>query len=337
MLRNKILKILIVIALIIIGVGAGYFWGFKNEQSALNKKLNVIRPLREDNAGYNFIDPLLAYVIPSADQESGMLSLKNKITDFINNRKKNNTLSDASVFFYDLNKGRWIGSNETEKYNPASMFKVVVMVGYLKAAEQKASILDNYLKYTKDVDDFVKQDQFNALPELKVGESYKVSDLINKMIIDSDNGSYALLLKNLDQTGLESIFNSLNIENPSLTDDFTISPRTYSLFLRILYSATYLDSADSEKALSILSKTTFVDGLVSGLPKGTIVAHKFGNYNVLANGVVQSIELHDCGIVYYPKNPYLLCVMTKGSNLDGLKSTIKNISSLVYQNYSSLK
>src|SRR5271157_3318558 len=102
---NNIAKVLIGIVLIAVGVGAGYFWGFKNEQAVLNKKLNAIHPLRNSNAAYKFIDPLLAYIIPSADQEAGMVLLKNKINDFINSNKKNNNLSDASVFFYDLNRG----------------------------------------------------------------------------------------------------------------------------------------------------------------------------------------------------------------------------------------
>jgi len=28
------------------------------------------------------------------------------------------------------------------------------------------------------------------------------------------------------------------------------------------------------------------------------------------------VQLHDCGIVYYPETPYLLCVMTKGWNFE---------------------
>jgi beta-lactamase class A len=335
--RKYILIAILLLFFLAIGLGVGYFWGFNTEQAVLNRKLNVIRPLRENNSGYSFIDPLLAYIIPSADQETGMISIKNKISDSINSDKKNNNLTDASVFFYDLNKGRWIGVNETEKYNPASMLKVVIMVVYLKESEQSASVLGSYLVYTKQIDDIAKQDPFNTLPELKVGESYKVSDLINKMIIDSDNGSETLLLNSISQMSLDSIYNALNMENPDVVDGFTISPRTYSLFLRILYSATYLNSVDSEKALNILSKTTFVDGLVAGVPKNTVVAHKFGEHIIQQDDQAQQIELHDCGIIYYPKNPYLLCVMTKGNNLDNLKNTIKSISSLVYQNYSSLK
>ena len=42
-------------------------------------------------------------------------------------------------------------------------------------------------------------------------------------------------------------------------------------------------------------------------------------------------QLHDCGIVYYPKHPYLLCVMTRGDSFEYLDDTIRDISHLVYQ------
>ena len=332
-----ILLIISILFILFVGVAAGYFWGFKIEQTVLDKKLNVIRPLRDGNNTYKFVDPLLAYIIPSADQQKNMVALKNKISDFISVDKKSGNLTDASVFFYDLNKSRWIGVNETEKYNPASMLKVIIMVAYFKEAETSPGVLNSYLLYSKDIDGFIKQEQYDTAPELKVGQSYQVSDLINKMIIDSDNGSETLLLSGITQTNLDSIYNALNIENPEGNNNFTISPRTYSLFLRILYSATYLNVADSEKALSILSETTFNDGLVAGVPKGTIVAHKFGEHIVAQNGQAPQIELHDCGIIYYPKNPYLLCIMTKGSGLNNLEEAIKNISGIVYKSYPNLK
>ena len=266
-----------------------------------------------------------------------MVSLKNKINNIITGNEKTSGLSDASVFLYDLNRGRWIGVNQNDKYNPASMLKVVIMTAYLKESEENPDILNGYLTYTKTIDNIIKQNVFNTPPELKIGQSYQVSDLINKMIIDSDNGSESLLLSGVGQNNLYAIYNALNIENPSGNNDFTISPRAYSLFLRVLYSATYLNAADSEKALDILSKTTFNDGLVAGISDNIVISHKFGEYIVAQNNQPQQIELHDCGIIYYPKNPYLLCVMTKGNNLDNLKSTIKNISSLVYNNYSDLK
>lgn len=42
-------------------------------------------------------------------------------------------------------------------------------------------------------------------------------------------------------------------------------------------------------------------------------------------------ELHDCGIIYYPERPYLLCVMTEGNDLNELAGVIQNISKTVYE------
>lgn len=54
------------------------------------------------------------------------------------------------------------------------------------------------------------------------------------------------------------------------------------------------------------------------------------------NGAVNSRELHDCGIIYHPYRPYLLCVMTSGKDFQGLKDTIQAISTLTYQEVNAL-
>jgi hypothetical protein len=329
-------KIIIALALIAVGFWVGYVIGAKYEHEILVQDLNIIHPLRDHNASYQFISPLLAYVIPSADQESSLIALKNTITNVISNEKKNTTLTDASMFFYDLNRGRWIGVNERQKYNPASILKVVIMISYFKEAETNANILQKKLTYTADIDNLIKEEASYTLSNLEVGKSYTVEFLIERMIMNSDNGAEILLLHNIDKNSLDAIYNALNIDNPdTAVGDFTISPRAYSLFFRIIYSSTYLNNELSEKALGILSKTTFKDGIVAGLPEDIIVAHKFGEY--VESGSSPVIELHDCGIVYYQANPYFLCVMTKGKNLQELSSVIKNISSLVYQNYINYK
>ena len=116
------------------------------------------------------------------------------------------------------------------------------------------------------------------------------------------------------------------------TDD-AMSPKTMSSFFRILYNASYLNSVFSDMALKLLAKTSFVDGLVAGVPSDVFVAHKFGERTIHINetGEVVLRELHDCGIVYYPQKPYILCVMTQGMDFAKLKSAISQISSLTYQ------
>jgi len=104
----------------------------------------------------------------------------------------------------------------------------------------------------------------------------------------------------------------------------------YAAFFEILYNATYLNKEMSEKALAILTKSTFNYGLVGGVPIGVEVAHKFGE-----RIFEEYKQLHDCGIIYKENNPYLLCIMTRGDMMEGdnfndLAMVIKKISEQVY-------
>jgi beta-lactamase class A len=175
--------------------------------------------------------------------------------------------------------------------------------------------------------------QFSAPSVLVVGKSYNVSYLIDQMIDNSDNGAMNILIDNMGYPYLSQIYSSLGFKGPTSTEtDYKISASDYSLFFRVLYNATYLNDAMSEKALSILSKSTFDSGITALLPEGTIVAHKFGEhvYDDSNPNTPDALELHDCGIVYAPNNPYFLCIMTHGSSLNTLQNRIQGISSLVY-------
>ena len=66
------------------------------------------------------------------------------------------------------------------------------------------------------------------------------------------------------------------------------------------------------------------------MPSNIKISHKFGEVVFTNDDSSKSTELHDCGIVYYPKHPYFLCIMTHGDNFDKLESTIKDISGAVY-------
>jgi beta-lactamase class A len=204
------------------------------------------------------------------------------------------------------------------------------MVAYLKQSEKDPSILTKEFVYQPDLKAGLEKIPFDDPSNLVVGGTYSVDELIKKMIIDSDNGAKNLLLSNLDTKYLLQIYSELNLKTPDLENSYQISPKAYSLFIRILYNATYLSAANSEKALSILSKATFKDGLVAGVPAGTVVAHKYGEYADTTNYNINFVELHDCGIVYTPQNPYLLCVMTRGKDIKNLQNEIGAISKIVY-------
>ena len=84
-------------------------------------------------------------------------------------------------------------------------------------------------------------------------------------------------------------------------------------------------------ALKLLSKTTYKEGIVKGVPDNFATSHKYGIFIKDEQTSESEKELHDCGIVYYPEHPYLLCVMTKGTDLSLLQTTIADISEKTYK------
>ena len=141
-----------------------------------------------------------------------------------------------------------------------------------------------------------------------------------------------LLRAQFDKTLFDQLYTDLQISPPNdaVSDDF-MTVKTYASFFRILYNASYLSPAMSEKALSLLSQITFDKGIVAGVPNNIPVAHKFGERIYTDN---QEHQLHDCGIVYHLTDPYLLCVMTRGTDFNVLTSVIKDLSKQVWDEMS---
>jgi beta-lactamase class A len=286
--------------------------------------------VREDSSAFQFINPLIFSKTSKSFYADEYKNLNSSLTSYIDTATRAGTAKNISVYFRDLNSGSWMGVNEDDTYNPASMLKVVVMAATLKLALQDPGILSQALPYQGPMD----QDQyFKPNDNLSVGPQ-SVQTLIDTMIVDSDNGAVAALLGNkeiqLAVQDTSQTFSLPSLESPTTTPDY-MSPRSYSVAFRTLYDSTYLTWSLSNQALQLLTQTTFTQGLVAGVPTGTVVAHKFGEYGeLLPNGTTQDLELHDCGIVYYPGYPYFICVMTRGKDYPDLETVIQNISKLVY-------
>ncbi len=322
---------------LLVGGFCGYFIGKFQQAKKANAELGQISPIRENNSQYKFIHPLLGYNTPESTDLSEIKSLESQVQNFINTQIAEHKINRASVYYKNLNNGHWMAINEDQKYTPASLFKVPLLIAYLKTAEQRPEILKNPLTKTDSLD----QDDGESIrpaQSIKLKQPYTVEELLEFMIKYSDNNATQLLFDAADKNFFKEIFSDLRISLPSsdAEEDF-ITVKDYAFFFRILYNATYLNREESEKALNLLSQTTYKDGLVAGVPANMTVAHKFGEYSLINNGKVEKRQLHDCGIIYALDNPYKLCVMTEGQNFEDLKATIAQISKLVYGNTPNLK
>ena len=287
--------------------------------------------LREESTNYRFIDPLLA--CNSGEATTGRYKeLDDSLRKVVVADIKSSKASNVSIYFQEYPSGRWVGIDENHQYDPASLLKIVLMISYFKDEELHPGSLQKSYVFTPELQQMNNNIPFDSTTSLTVGKEYSAEELIRAMIIDSDNGAKDVLLDRANSATLDQVYKDLKIPAPEDSGPpYTISPRQYSLFFRILYNSTYLSRQLSEKAMSILAQAEYSNGLVAGLPKNVTVAHKFGEHvNGNPQKGIDSVELHDCGVVYGPNLPYFLCVMTTGKTIDGLESTIKDISQEVY-------
>lgn len=290
--------------------------------------------IRENDTTKRFIRPLLAYNTPETQAAN---PFKENLKTTIATHISNNNARIVSVYYRDLNTGHWFGINQDETFIPASLFKVPLMITYLKDAEKNPRLLSTKITNTLTRDEN-KNETIQPLKTISQGESYTVEELLRNMIEYSDNNATVLLFKYINQNTLKDVFSDLDIQLPGdgVNTDF-MSVSNYSFFFRILYNATYLNHEMSEKGLEMLSKIDFKDGIRKSIPSGVSVADKFGEYYLIKNGETNEYQLHDCGIVYHPKHPYILCIMTKGKSLDTLKKVLQDVSKIAYENVNSLK
>ena len=317
-------------------VAAGFAFGSARSgkvEAAVNNDPRQLQFREGSNSPgeYRFINPLLTCELSSKKEIAEFTQLKSKIQSLVDDKVYAGEAGLVSVYF-DTRDGRWLTINGNEKYFPASLMKVPVMIAALKVAERDPDFLRKKLTWDgkKDLNAI---ENFKPRKTLQPGRTYAVDELIERMVVYSDNDAGALLLSALDGAELEEVVTDLGLslpqaESESLSDFMTV--KQYARFFRVLYNSTYLNREMSEKALGYLSRSDAPDGLRGDIPEDVVTARKFGEraFGIEKDGPK---ELHDCGIIYHPGHPYLLCVMTKGKDFARLASTVNDVFRLVYE------
>lgn len=323
--RGIIIAISIAILFFVIGILVGFVY----QENKYNEYIDSFKPRRFNDSRFSYIAPLVGIESNRADEVGRLNSLQSDINHYISSNKK--LVSEYSYYFRNLNTAEWIGENENTGFIPASLLKITLALSIKKEEENRKLLDTQRFIYTSDIEAQQHIAKYIAPTLLKVGNSYTTDELVEKMIIDSDNGAKDLLYTHVDKTTYDQLYDILGVQIPE-DGAYRLSAKDYSFFFRLLYSSTYLTMVESERLLNVFTKVTFKDGLVKYLPSNTIVAHKFGSY-VKPNkegDKPNDMQLHDCGIIYYPDRPYVLCVMTRGKNQKDLSEFIAGLSKVVY-------
>lgn len=289
--------------------------------------------LTQDNLDFKFIRPLLDVEYVNEEDSIRQFPYLGRIHKEI--QAEIDKYSDVKIGFYfnDLSNVGWIGVNQDEIFIPASLLKLPMLISYYKLRETDSNLFEQQINYTGNDFNTLRNTIENS--PIEPGHIYTVKQLLESMIIDSDNNALELLYQ-YKKDALKEVFDDLKTPLPDSRNDIamkdSLSPQNMSKFLLVLYNGSYLKKVDSEEALNLLTKVNYKDGIVSGVPNDIVVAHKYGERKVNVGNGNSENELHDCGIVYLSKGPYQLCIMTRGKsiNLQTASQIISKLSKITY-------
>ncbi len=261
--------------------------------------------------------------------------VKTRMLDYLEEKKQTQKLDRISVFFRDLVNGPIMGIDEQANFIPASLMKLPIAIIYHSLSEQRPSIFNQYVTYESGDPGFIKS--LSRDNNLVPGRTYSLTELNKIMLKYSDNTAYAILLDNLTKQTSEEYIRNMYLEMGLLSSkdsmDQILSVRRYASIFRGLYNISIVNKEASDEILSWMLESDYLAGLRAGVPYSVKISHKYGE-RTLPDGTKQ---LHDCGIVYFPNNPYVLCVMTEGRDYDDLSAVIKDISQMMYKEVESRK
>lgn len=312
---------------LLLGLGIGYAYGREafhphatedeREAHAGLSSSGLTNPLLECDLGQEYI------------AQNSVRPFRSVIQNQIDSLKTEGKATHVSYYFRDLNNGSWFGIDEKESFSPASLLKVPLLIHLLARAEREPNVLNSQIEY---VGGDAESAQF-VIPvnPIQMGMVYSVRQLLEHMIIESDNNAALLLAEFAGPDNFKTIFTELGLAlPPTVNSTGSMSVRDYASFFRILFNASYISQPSSEAALTLLSQTKFKEGIVAGVPTDVLVSHKFGEREFEGEK-----QLHDCGIVYAGKSPYLLCIMTRGNDFKQLEGVIATLSRATYDQVNS--
>lgn len=284
---------------------------------------------------YPHISPYIACFSQAGAPKENYDQLRRDIRSAIE-KLKAGSVGEISFFFRDLRSNEFIGIDDLADFAPASLLKLPLAMAYFRMEEDTPGLLQKQLVYAgKGAMPIQTIVPFKKIEE---GRPYSVRELLFNSLAYSDNASYEVLVQYLQNIpkGPENLlraYQELGILNPKDAIEETMSVRGYASIFRILYSSAYLNFEDSETITSWLIAADYKEGLAAGVPSGLSIANKFGERSFFnKDGVVLGMkQLHDCGIVFYPGNPYVVCVMTRGGDMQKLTEVIAELSRIVYQ------
>lgn len=302
MKKQRLILVTLLILLIIVSIKL--FFDFKNQSEETDFKSLVAR--------YPYLARRILIENPN-DVLVSFVDLRKQLKEYIA------PFGDSFTFYFEyLPTGVSIGVNEKTEFYGASLVKVPLAMAFLNFYRSQGLDLNEKVK--------IKKEEINrGFGDLwKSGEGTEISlkDALALALTESDNTAAEILRNRVPLQYLSDVYDNLDLDMNADQDQVILTTKGYSSILKALYFSSILNKEDSQYILKLLTASKFTDKLAAPIPKEIPVAHKAGVY---FDSVYQ-----DCGIVYVPERPYLLCMASQSKEQE-TNERMKKLSEIIYQ------
>jgi beta-lactamase class A len=235
----------------------------------------------------------------------------------------------------DLRTGEVVESNQTGVFPSASLIKLPIMVVAFQAVQEGRLSLAMPITLRR-------QDRRGGSGVLKFaspGTVFTLRELLEYMIIHSDNTATELIVQQLGFEYIQSTFQHLGLKDTEIhpdgfrlaarhvAEDNRTSPRDMAFCLEKIYQRKMVSAGASDQMLDILKHQKLRDRLPRFIPTGWEIAHKTG---------LLRRACHDVGIVFSPGGDYLICVLTShDATYKTAKRFIASLGRITFDYYQS--
>jgi len=145
-----------------------------------------------------------------------------------------------------------------------------------------------------------------------------VERCFDAMIVKSDNPCAKALGDRIGWQNIENQMRGLGLNNTELSPALYTTAKDLSLFLYRLENGTLVSAADKSRLVDAMKRQIYRSGIPAGT--GLTVADKVG--------FIDSY-IHDAGIVYSARGPYVLVIMTSGSSWSAIADAARQINNFL--------
>lgn len=234
----------------------------------------------------------------------------------------------VGVAIEDLTTGAISGINANASMPAASTIKVPVMVEVFQQMSEGRVSLNQVVHLMASDRDW----GWGDLCDAPLGSGYSVSQLLWKMITQSDNTATNMLIRLVGRQSINAEMHDLGLTHTHVADYIRSDGDIRSLrssagdmvhLLDAIARDQLVDAWSSRQMMMILEGQTHNGLLPVPLPRDVKIAHKTGELHD---------TLNDVGIVEDDREPYVIAVMTTSlPTLEIGRSFIRGVSWLTYQ------